>query len=151
MNVVPVFSSRTGYFPGFLTPFTIFWQIFAVQWMLISLILFSIYFPVRSRTDIRHPWIKWLLIVPQIAIVPAEIALAYGRLYHVRFIQPYLSVIDPLQIAGNVFAALSLCIFIAAIVGKLFAVPAPRPMPAVALASWPLVHCSGLAPCWFYW
>src|SRR6201992_840815 len=127
MNVVPVFSSRIGYFPGFLTPFTIFWEIFAIQWMLISLILFSIHFPVRSRTDIRHPWIKWLIIIPQIAIVPAQIALAYGRLYHVRFIQPYLSAIDPLQVAGNVFAALSLCIFIAAIVGKLFAVPAPAP------------------------
>jgi sigma-B regulation protein RsbU (phosphoserine phosphatase) len=127
MNVVPVFSSRTGYFPGFLTPFTIFWQIFAIQWMLISLILFSIYFPVRSRTDMRHPWIKWLIIAPQIAVVPAEFALAYGRLYHVRFIRPYLSAIDPLQVAGNVFAALSLCIFIAAIVGKLFAVPAPAP------------------------
>ena len=127
MNVVPVFSSRTGYFPGFLTSFTILWQIFAIRWMLISLILFSIYFPVRSRTDIRHPWIKWLLIAPQIAMVPAEFALAYGRLYHVHFIQPYLSAIGPLQIAGNIFAALSLCIFIAAIVGKLFAVPAPAP------------------------
>src|SRR5271156_5910957 len=127
MNVVPVFSSRTGYFPGFLTPFTVFWQIFAIQWNLVSLILFSIFFAVRSRTDIRHPWIKWLIIIPQTAIVPAEIALAYGRLYQVRFIQPYLSAIGPLQVAGNVFAALSLCIFIAAIVGKLFAVPAPAP------------------------
>src|ERR1700733_4123429 len=127
MNVVPVFSSRIGYFPGFLAPFTIFWQIFAIQWMLISLILFSIHFPVRSRTDTRHPWIKWLIIVPQIAFIPAQFALVYGRLYHVRFIQPYLSAIDPLQIAINVFAALSLCIFIAAIVGKLFAVPAPAP------------------------
>jgi phosphoserine phosphatase RsbU/P len=127
MNVVPVFSSRIGYFPGFLTPFTILWQIFAIQWMLISLILFSIYFPVRSRTDIRHPWIKWLIIVPQIAVLPIQFALAYGRLYHVRFIRPYFFAIDPLQVTGNIFAALSLCIFIAAIVGKLFAVPAPAP------------------------
>ena len=127
MNIVPAFISRTGYFPGFLAPFTIFWQIFVVQWMLVSLILFSIHFPVRSRTDIRHPWIKWVIILPQVAIVPAQFALAYGQLYHARFIQPYLSAIDPLQVAGNVFAAISLCVFIAAIVGKLFAVPAPAP------------------------
>ena len=127
MNVVPVFIGRTGYFPGFLAPFTVLWQIFAVQWMLISLILFSIYFPVRSRTDTRHPWIKWLIIVPLILIAPAQFAIEYGLLYHNRFIQPYLSATDPLEFAGNIFAAISLCIFIAAIVGKLFAVPAPPP------------------------
>ena len=127
MNVVPVFIGRTGYFPGFLAPFTIFWQIFAIQWMFVSLILFSIYFPVRSRTDTRHPWIKWLIIVPLILIAPAQFAIEYGLLYHNRFIQPYLSATDPLEFAGNIFAAISLCIFIAAIVGKLFAVPAPAP------------------------
>jgi phosphoserine phosphatase RsbU/P len=127
MNVVPAFIGRAGYFPGFLAPFTIFWQLFAFQWMFVSLILFSIYFPVRSRTDMRHPWIKWLIIVPQVAIVPAQIGLEYGRLYHVRFVQPYFSATDPLVLAGNFFAAISLCVFIAAIVGKLFAVPAPAP------------------------
>ena len=127
MNVVPAFIGRAGYFPGFLAPFTIFWQHFAFQWMFISLILFSIYFPVRSRTDMRHPWIKWLIIVPQVAIVPAQFGLEYGRLYNVRFVQPYLSATDPLTLAGNFFAAISLCVFIAAIVGKLFAVPAPAP------------------------
>jgi sigma-B regulation protein RsbU (phosphoserine phosphatase) len=127
MNVVPAFTSRTAYFPGFLAPFTIFWQIFAWQWMFVSLILFSIYFPVRSRTDTRHPWIKWIIITPQILVVPLSIFLQYGLLYHVRFIQPYLSAIDPLEYAGNVFAAITLCIFIASIVGRLFSVPAPAP------------------------
>ncbi len=125
MNVVPAFIGRVGYFPGFLAPFTIFWQIFAFQWMFISLILFSIYFPVRSRTDLRYPWLKWLIIIPQIPIVPATCALQYGLLYHIRFIQPYLSAFDPLLQAGNVFEAISLCIFITAIISKLFHVPEP--------------------------
>jgi phosphoserine phosphatase RsbU/P len=125
MNVVPAFIGRTGYYPGFLTPFTIFWQIFAEQWMFISLILFSIYFPVRSRLDARHPWIKWLIILPQIPLVPCNFALEYGLLYHIHFIQPYLSWIDPLELAGNVFAALSVCIFIGAVIRKLFTVPEP--------------------------
>jgi sigma-B regulation protein RsbU (phosphoserine phosphatase) len=127
MNVVPAFLGRVGYFPGFLTPFTIFWQNFAFQLMFVSLILFSIYFPVRSRTDVRHPWLKWLIIVPQIPLVPAHIAVYYGLLYYNHFTQPYLAAIDPLDLAGSVFASLSLCIFIAAIIGKLFAVPAPAP------------------------
>ncbi len=123
MNVVPAFVGRSGYFPGFLLSFTIFWQIFAERWMFISLILFSVYFPVRSRTDVRYPWIKWLIIVPQIPFVPATFILQYGLLYHIRFIQPFLWATDPLELAGNVFAAISLCIFIAAIVVKLFTVP----------------------------
>jgi phosphoserine phosphatase RsbU/P len=125
MNVVPAFIGRVGYFPGFLVSFTIFWQIFAFQWMFISLILFSIYFPVRSRTDMRYPWLKWLIIIPQIPIVPATCALQFGLLYNIRFIQPYLSAFDPLLQAGNVFAAISLCIFITAIISKLFHVPEP--------------------------
>ncbi len=125
MNVVPAFLGRPGYFPGFLGSFTIFWQIFAFQAMFVSLILFSIYFPVRSRTDIRHPWLKWLIIVPQIPLVPALCALHYGLLYDARFIQPYLVAFDPLELAGNVFALISLCIFIIAIISKLFHVPEP--------------------------
>ncbi len=127
MDVVPAFTRGAGYFPGLLAPFTVFWQIFAVQWMFISLILFSIYFPVRSRIDTSYPWIKWIIIIPQILIVPAQFAIQYGLLYHHSFIKPYLSATDPLEIASNVLAAISLCVFIAAIVGKLFAVPAPAP------------------------
>jgi sigma-B regulation protein RsbU (phosphoserine phosphatase) len=125
MNVAPVFAAKPGYFPGFLAPFTIFWHDFAVHWMLISLILFSIYFPVRSRLDARLPWIKWLVIIPQILLFPLNFAIEYGVLYHIRFIQPYLSAVDPLELAGNIFAAISLCIFIASIIRKLFIVPAP--------------------------
>ena len=125
MNVVPAFIARTGYFPGFLTPFTVLWQIFAERWMFISLILFSIYFPVRSRLDVRYPWIKWLIIIPQILIVPCTFVLEYGLLYHIHFIQPYLPWADSLELAENVFAALSVCIFIGAIIRKLFTVPEP--------------------------
>ncbi len=146
MNVVPAFISRTGYFPGFLAPFTIFWQIFSWQWMYISLILFSIHFPVRSRTDIRFPWIKWLLIAPQIPIVPYTIFLQYGLLYHIRFIQPYLAAIDPLEYASNVFAAITLCVFIAAIGRRLFTVPAPGPDARRRLAVVAVGSLLGLSP-----
>jgi sigma-B regulation protein RsbU (phosphoserine phosphatase) len=125
MNGVPTFIGHAGYFPGFLAPFTTFWQIFALQWMFISLILFSIYFPVRSRLDTRFPWIKWLVILPQIAIGPAIFAIEYGLLYHNRSVQPYISATYPLELASNVFGAITVCVFIAAVVRKLFTVPAP--------------------------
>jgi sigma-B regulation protein RsbU (phosphoserine phosphatase) len=147
MNVVPAFiADRTGYYPGFLTPFTIFWQIFSIQWMYISIVLFSIHFPVRSRTDVRHPWIKWLIIIPEILLVPAYGVLEYGRLYDNRFIRPYLFATDYLDVAANIFGALSLCIFIAAIVGKLFAVPAPAPDARRRLAVVAVGSLLGLGP-----
>ena len=93
--------------------------------MLISLILFSIYFPVRSRVDARFPWIKWIIIIPQILLVPLNFAIEFGVLYDIHSIQPYLSAVDPLGLAGNVFAAISLCIFIASIIRKLFIVSTP--------------------------
>ena len=125
MNVVPAFVGRTGYFPGFLAPFTVFWQIFSFQWMFISLILFSIYFPVRSRTDERHPWIKWLLILPQFPIVLLNFAVRHGLLYHNRFFRSFFSQGDPLDLASNVFAVVSLAIFIASIVGRLLTARGP--------------------------
>jgi phosphoserine phosphatase RsbU/P len=146
MNAVPAFIGHPGYFPGFLTPFTIFWQRFSFQLMFISLILFSIHFPVRSRTDTRHPWIKWLIIIPQILLVPAQFAVSYGQLYNNRFIQPFLSATGPLDLAANVLASIALCIFIAAIVGKLFAVPAPAPDARRRLAVVAVGSVLGLGP-----
>jgi sigma-B regulation protein RsbU (phosphoserine phosphatase) len=123
MNVVPAFIGGAAYFPGFLAPFTLFWQTFSEHWMLISLILFSIYFPVRARFDRRFPWLKWLLILPQIPLIPATIVLEWGVLYRIHLIQPYLSLFDPLERSGNIFAIITLCVFIAAILRKFFTVP----------------------------
>ena len=79
INIFRPLSGPTGYFPGFLTPFTVFWQIFAIQWMFVSLILFDLLSrPLPNRH--RHPWIKWLLIVPLILILPARFAIEYGLL-----------------------------------------------------------------------
>jgi sigma-B regulation protein RsbU (phosphoserine phosphatase) len=93
--------------------------------MFISLILFSIYFPVRSRTDERYPRLKWLIIVPQIPLFLGILVLQHGLLYHLRHIQPYLSAFDPLELSANVIAAISVCAFIAAMLRKLFTVSAP--------------------------
>jgi sigma-B regulation protein RsbU (phosphoserine phosphatase) len=123
MNAVPVFIGRSGYYPGFLGVFTTFWRTFSIRWTLISLILLGIYFPVRSRLDVRHPWIKWTLIIPQILIVPIAIGLRYGILYEFRAVEPYLPAMGPLGFAGNMLAAISVLVFIVAIIRKLFTVP----------------------------
>jgi phosphoserine phosphatase RsbU/P len=125
MNVVPVSFGTSGYFPGFLASFTILWQEIVINGMFICLILLGIYFPVRSRLDTRHPWIKWLLIVPLFLLIVSWVFLRYGMLYDVRFIQPYLATLRPLHITENVFVVLSFVVFLASILRKLFTVQDP--------------------------
>jgi sigma-B regulation protein RsbU (phosphoserine phosphatase) len=122
MNVVPVFFGTSGYYPGFLASFRILWQDIVIDGMFICLILLGVYFPVRSRLDTRHPWIKWLLIVPLFIIILSAVFLRYGMLYDARFIQPYLAMWGPIDMAGNVFVVLSVLVFLASILRKLFIV-----------------------------
>ena len=122
MDVVPVFFGASVYYPGFLVSFRILWQDIVIDGMFICLILLGIYFPVRSRLDTRHPWIKWLLIIPLFLFILSAVFLRYGMLYDVRFIQPYLATWGPLHMAGNVFVVLSLVVFLTSIVRKLFIV-----------------------------
>lgn len=125
MTAVPVFFGLWGYYPGWLTPFTIYWQIFARRVMFIALILLGIYFPVRSRLDRRRPWLKWVVIVPQIAMIPYTILLAHGLLYRAELLRPYLLAAVPLHLADNILEAIALVIFLAAVVRKLFTVRQP--------------------------
>ena len=41
----------------------IYREIFFSSWAL-GMLLFGIYFPERWTVDVRHPWLKWLLIIP---------------------------------------------------------------------------------------
>lgn len=138
MNAVPIFFGLGGYFPGWLTPFTIFWEVFARRLMFIALVLLGIYFPIRSRLDRRHPWLKWIVIVPQVVMIPYMILLAYGLLYHVQALGHHALVAVPLHSADNALGALSLVIFLAAVVRKLFTVHHPdahRRLRVVAVGS----------------
>lgn len=138
MNAVPVFFGLGGYFPGWLTPFTIYWEVFARRLMFIALVLLGIYFPVRSRLDRRRPWLKWVVIVPQVVMIPYMILLAHGLLYHVQAIGHHTLAAVPLHAADNTLGALSLAIFLAAVVRKLFTVhhaDAHRRLRVVAVGS----------------
>ena len=146
MNVVPAFIGRAAYYPGFLTPFTVFWQIFSEQWMFISLILFSVYFPVRSRTDERFPWLKWLVIAPQIPLFLASWSCSTACCITCGTSSPILSAIVPLQTRGKCLCcAFSVCIFIAAMMSaSSLPFPLRRRTPAAAWEWWPRVRLLGL-------
>jgi len=65
----PGWIRGTGIFIEQATGFT--WSI----WMM----LFGIYFPIRSRFERRAPWAKWLLLVPLILLLALTLVSEWGR------------------------------------------------------------------------
>ena len=129
MNVVPAFVGRAGYFPGFLASFH----------HLLAGLLRTV--DVHLAHPVQHLFPGSLahrraLPLDQVAHhCPPDSARSSASfmlssmalLYHLRHIQPYLSA-DPLELAANVFAAISVCAFIAAI-DPLSCSPCPGRMP----------------------
>jgi sigma-B regulation protein RsbU (phosphoserine phosphatase) len=58
------------------------WNDIAQTAMPLCLMAFGIYFPERSSTDIRLPWIKWLITIPIILLVPTDLLYIYGHSYN---------------------------------------------------------------------
>jgi sigma-B regulation protein RsbU (phosphoserine phosphatase) len=59
-----LFLSHHGFATGWAAYAREFWYQ-SVQYVTTSaLLLFGIYFPERSRIDIKFPWIKWLVLIP---------------------------------------------------------------------------------------
>ncbi|HTZ89186.1 MAG TPA: SpoIIE family protein phosphatase [Alloacidobacterium sp.] len=46
-----------------------------------ALLLFGIYFPERSRWDVRFPWLKWVILIPLLACTAVFGPLIYGETY----------------------------------------------------------------------
>lgn len=81
----------------------------------ISMMLFGIYFPERSRWDVRLPWLKWLLIVPIAAFylwsAAAIIAAHFSFSASIALQQPLDRFTAPLA----VISLIAPCIFFAAL------------------------------------
>ncbi|MGC1871823.1 MAG: SpoIIE family protein phosphatase [Acidobacteriaceae bacterium] len=48
----------------------------------LSLLLIGIYFPERWRLDLKLPWAKWILLVPPLVALGANLWLQAGELFH---------------------------------------------------------------------
>jgi len=70
---------------GLATGFSLFLRGFWYQVMQIlaspALLLFGIYFPERSRIDVRFPWLKWVILGPMAADILVLLAAAYADYY----------------------------------------------------------------------
>jgi phosphoserine phosphatase RsbU/P len=109
-------------FHGPLTPVALIWNIVAQTAMPICLMFFGIYFPERSILDIRAPWIKWVLSLPLLTLVPTDFLNSFGHTYNFNldaFLDPWEFRINTIE---NILSILAICYFFAAIGSKIHTV-----------------------------
>ncbi len=95
------------------------WSDIAQTAMPLCLMAFGIYFPERSLTDIRFPWIKWLIAIPILLLFPTDLLYIYGHGYNFAA----SAWLDPsfyrIAIAENVLSVLAICYFFINLAPKL--------------------------------
>jgi sigma-B regulation protein RsbU (phosphoserine phosphatase) len=95
------------------------WSNLAQTAMPLCLMTFGVYFPDRSVIDIRYPWIKWIIAIPALAFLPADILYIYGHGYNYA-VSAWL---DPwfyrITVVEDVFATLAISSFFVYLAPKL--------------------------------
>jgi phosphoserine phosphatase RsbU/P len=119
---LPAVLLQQNQFRGPLTPIALIWDIVAQTAMPICLMLFGIYFPERSILDVRAPWIKWVIILPTLALVPADFLSTFGHTYNFNldaFLDPWEFRINTIE---NIVSMLAIFYFFIAIGFKMHTV-----------------------------
>ena len=116
---LPAIFIPPNQFHGPFAPIALIWTIVAQTAMPICLMLFGIYFPERSILDVRAPWIKWLLVLPVLALVPADFLSSFGHTYNFNLDAP----IDPwamkINMVENILSIFAIFYFFATISTKM--------------------------------
>jgi phosphoserine phosphatase RsbU/P len=82
------------------------------------MVLFGIYFTSRWRVDIRHPWIKWLVIVPVTGMTLFTMVMQIGISDTYRTVEPLVDLFSRRAPAGNVAGLLGIVLFFVTIGSK---------------------------------
>jgi len=75
------FALRTGWATGGWLLFRGLYYELLLNFGVFALVPFAVYFPERSRIDIKLPWLKWVVLVPAFACGILEIKKLIGRYY----------------------------------------------------------------------
>ncbi len=102
------------------------WLIFRGGWQEVlliltpfALLLFGVYFPERSRLDVRAPWLKWVVLLP-LALSGAEHFLDWTRQNFVGHASPLALRASHLsESAGNSLGLISVLLYLFLIIDKL--------------------------------
>lgn len=96
------------------------WSTLAQTAMPLCFMLFGIYFPERSRIDRRVPWIKWIVLVIILGLLPFDLFNDYGFAFHFSLtagFYPYLPRINTLE---NIVAIFGIFFAFACLWGKVY-------------------------------
>jgi phosphoserine phosphatase RsbU/P len=104
---------------GFLFAVAIFWNSVAQTLMPICLMLLGIYFPQRSRLDVRYPWVKWVLTVVILVFLPIDLIYYYSDVWKFSagsWLNPYEYFIN---LTEYILVAAAFCWFFATLGAKI--------------------------------
>ncbi len=104
---------------GALRDLMIGYQIFFASAWGLWMLLFGIYFPEKLNLDRRLPWLKWLLIVPQLFFIVKDTIVSVGSLINFNAVAPLYNLMRPFNTVKGILVMSSIGIFFAAIGWKM--------------------------------
>lgn len=112
-------AAHHGFATGILALLLEFWfqtmQLIAAP----ALLLFGIFFPERSRWDVRFPWIKWAILVPLFLCALILEPVIYGESFGSGFAPSFVPVINWAEQAANFLALICALFYLALTLDKL--------------------------------
>jgi phosphoserine phosphatase RsbU/P len=96
---------------SYLLPLALTWNIVAQTAMPICLMFFGVYFPDRSQTDIKLPWVKWVIAIPLILLSSTDFIANYGDMWNFASISWFAPYIYAVNVAENVLGAIAISWF----------------------------------------
>ncbi|WP_433968235.1 SpoIIE family protein phosphatase [Tunturiibacter gelidiferens] len=95
----------------YLLPIALIWNIVAQTAMPICLMFFGVYFPDRSQTDIKFPWVKWLVAIPLMLLSFTDFIAIFGDMWSFASISWFAPYMYPVNVAENVLGAIAISWF----------------------------------------
>ncbi|AXC13601.1 Serine phosphatase RsbU, regulator of sigma subunit [Acidisarcina polymorpha] len=77
-----VFAWGTGFATGEWLLFRGLYYELLQNFGVLALVPFAVYFPERSRIDVRRPWLKWVILAPAVVCGLLEIKQAIGQYFY---------------------------------------------------------------------
>ncbi|MBV9302572.1 MAG: SpoIIE family protein phosphatase [Acidobacteriaceae bacterium] len=84
-----------------------------------ALFLFGLYFPERWRVDRQWPWIKWLIVIPQLVGISVELWVDYVQFFHATWGRLFMPLETPFDWVFKILQPASIVLYWIALFDKL--------------------------------
>ncbi|HWW23258.1 MAG TPA: SpoIIE family protein phosphatase [Edaphobacter sp.] len=83
-------------------PLTLFWNTIVQTAMPLCLMFLGVYFPQRSPLDVRLPWVKWLIAIPLLLLLPLDLLTTYSQAWNFALVSGFAPLLYKINIAENI-------------------------------------------------